>query len=324
MISRRCFLQLTAGSAGLAIAPQVTQAQSYPSGIVRIVVGATAGGGSDLVARIIGQWMTDRLGQPFIVDNRPGAGSNLATEVVVRAPPDGQTLLLITTTNAINETLYRNLKFNFVRDIEPVAGVMQVPLVLVVNPSMPVKSVPEFIGYAKANPGKITLATGVIGGSPHVAGELFKTMTDTSMENIPYRGLSGALTDLIGGQVQALFSGLPAASEYIKSNQLRALAVTTTSRVPTHPDIPTVSEFVPGFEASQWYGIGAPRGTPSAIIEMLNKQTNASLADPELKARLAALGGIALPGPPANFRSLIVAEVEKWGRIIKLSGATAN
>jgi len=324
MTSRRDFLRLAASAAALPLAAGTASAQSYPTGVVRIVLGATAGGGSDIMARLMGQWFSERLGQIFIVDDRPGAGSNIATEVVVRAPPDGQTLLLVTTANAINATLYEKLKFDFIRDIEPVAGIIRVPLVMVVHPSFPAKTVPEFIAYAKANPGKINLATGVIGGSPHVAGELFKTMTGIDMAQISYRGLSLALTDVIGGQVQVLFSGLPAASEFIKTGELRALAVTTAARAPTHPDIPTVSEFIPGFEASQWYGIGAPRNTPSRIIEILNKETNAGLADPKLKARLADLGGIALPGSPADFRDLIASETEKWGKIIKVSGAKAN
>jgi tripartite-type tricarboxylate transporter receptor subunit TctC len=324
MISRRHLLRCIAGIGAMPCAVNVAFAQGYPTGVVKILVGATAGGGTDIMARVMAQWLSARLGQPFIVDDRPGAGSNIATDAVVRAAPDGHTLLLVMTANAINATLYDNLKFDFIRDIEPVAGLVRVPLMLVVNPALPVTTVPEFVDYAKKNSGKVNLATGVIGGPPHVAGELFKKMTGVQMTQIPYRGLSVALADVVGGQVQALFSGIPAASELIKAGKVRALAVTTTERAHTHPDIPSVSEFVPGFEASQWYGFGAPRGTPPEVIGVLNREINAGLADPQLKKQLVDLGGIPISGTPSDFRRLIASETEKWGEIVRLSGAKAN
>jgi tripartite-type tricarboxylate transporter receptor subunit TctC len=276
------------------------------------------------MARLMGNWLSKRLGQPFTVEDRSGAGSNIATEVVVRAPSDGNTLLLVTTANAINATLYENLNFNFIRDIVPVAGLLRVPLTMVVHPSLPVRTVPEFIAYAKANPGKINMATGVNGGSPHVAGELFEQLTGIKMVQVSYRGLALALTDLLGGQVQVLFSSVPAAIELIRTKKLRALAVTTSTRAETLPDLPTVAEFVPGFEASQWYGVGAPKNTPAEIVETLNRAINAGLADPKLKAQLADLGGSVLAGTPAQFGELVAAETEKWGDVVRLSGTKVN
>lgn len=323
-VPRRQFLCVAALAAALPAVPRTTSAQSYPVRPVRILVGSTAGGGTDIMARLIGQWLSERLGQPFIVEDRSGAGSNIATEAVVRAAPDGHTLLLVTAANAINATLYAKLNFNFINDIAPVAGLLRVPLVMVINPSLPAKTVPEFIAYAKANPGKISMATGVNGGAPHVAGELFKLLTGTKMVQVSYRGLSLALADVLGGQVQVLFSGVPAAMEFIKAGKLRGLAVTTEVRAATLPELPTVAEFVPGFEASQWYGVGAPRDTPSEIIAILNKEINAGLSDPKLKAQLTNLGGTTLASTPAEFGALVAAETEKWAKVVKFSGAKAN
>ena len=266
----------------------------------------------------------DKLGQPFIIEDRAGAGTNLATEVVVRAPPDGHTLLLVTAANAINAALYRNLSFNFIRDIAPVAGLIRVPLVMVINPSLPAKTVPEFIAYAKANPGKISMATGVNGGAPHVAGELFKLLTGVNMVQVPYKGLSLALSDLLADQVQVLFSGVPAAIEFIRAGKLRALAVTTVAREETLPDLPSIADFVPDFEASQWYGVGAPSNTPADIVSTLNGEINAGLADPRIKAQLANLGGATLASTPAEFGALVAAETEKWEKVVRFSGAKAG
>jgi tripartite-type tricarboxylate transporter receptor subunit TctC len=319
-LPRRQFLHLAAGAAALPAVSHVARAQAYPSRLVRIVVGFPAGGGVDIIARVIGQWLSERLGQPFVIDNRPGAGSNIATEAVVRAPPDGYTLLLVHASNAINTTLYDKLNFNFIRDIAPVAGIIVVPNVMLVHPSVTAKTVSAFIAYAKSNPGKINLASGVIGGPSHVAGELFKMMTGTDMLLVSYRGMAPAVTDLLGGQVQVMFNSLPASIEYIKAGSLHALAVTTATRAETLPDIPTVSEFVPGYEAPTWYGLGAPKNTPAEIVNKLNKEVNAALDDPKMKARLADLGGTPLPGSPADFGKLIADETEKWGKVIKFAG----
>jgi tripartite-type tricarboxylate transporter receptor subunit TctC len=322
---RRHVLRLAASALAIPGFAGISYAQQkYPSRPVRILVGATAGGGTDIMARLIGQWLSNRLGQPFIVEDRAGAGTNLATEVVVRAAPDGHTLLLVTAANAINAGLYRNLTFNFLRDIAPVAGLIRVPLVMVINPSLPAKTVPEFIAYAKANPGKISMATGVNGGAPHVAGELFKLLTGVNMVQVPYKGLSLALSDLLAGQVQVLFSGVPAAIEFIRAGKLRGLAVTTVAREATLPDLPSLADFVPGFEASQWYGVGAPSNTPADIIETLNGEINAGLADPKIKAQLANLGGATLASTPAEFGALVAAETEKWEKVVKFSGAKAD
>jgi tripartite-type tricarboxylate transporter receptor subunit TctC len=323
-LPRREFLHLAAGAAVLSAGWRVVWAQTYPSRPVRIIVGFAPGGGVDIIARLIGQWLTDRVGQPFVIENRPGGGSNIATEAAVRAPADGYTLLLVTAANAINTTLYEKLSFNFVRDIAPVAGIVVVPNVMVVHPPVPAKTVPEFIAYAKANPGKINIASGPIGGSSHVSGELFKMLTGTHMLPVPYRGTAPAVTDLLGGQVQVMFNSPPASIEYIKAGRLRALAVTTATRSETLPDLPTVGEFVPGYETSQWYGVGVPKNTPAEIIEKLNKETNAGLVDPKLKARLADLGGIALAGSPVDFGKFIADETEKWAKVIKFAGVKAD
>jgi tripartite-type tricarboxylate transporter receptor subunit TctC len=284
---------------------------------VRIIVPFAAGGPADILARLIGQWLSERVGQPFVVENRPGGGSNIGTEVVVRAPADGYTLLLAGPPNTINATLYDKLNFNFIRDMAPVATISRDPLVMAVHPSVPANSVPEFIAYAKANPGKINMASGGNGSTPHVAGELFKMMAGIDMPHVPYRGSAPALTDLLGGQVQVYFSQMIASIEYVRAGKLRALAVTTTTRSDLLPDIPTLGEFLPGFEASTWFGVGAPRNTPPDIIEKLNKEINAALADPKLKARLAELGGTVLAGSPTNFGKLIADETEKWGNVIR-------
>jgi len=284
---------------------------------VRIIVGAPAGGGIDITARLIGQWLSERLGQQFVIENRPGASSNIAAEAVVRAPPDGYTLFLVTPANAINATLYEGLSFDFIRDISPVGGLMRAPLVIVVHPSLATRTVPEFIAYAKANPGKVNMGLGGTGGVDQMSGELFKMMTGVNMTLVPYRGMAPALTDLLGGQVQVIFSGIPAAIGYIRAGKLQALAVTSAKRAEALPDLPTVDEFVPGLEASQWYGIGAPKGTGADIVSKLNKEINAGLADPKMKARLAELGGMVLGGSPADFAKLIADETEKWGKVIR-------
>jgi tripartite-type tricarboxylate transporter receptor subunit TctC len=320
-LHRRTFLHLAAGAAALPAVSRIARAQAYPSRPVRIVVGFAAGGGVDIVARLIGQWLSERLGQQFVIENRPGAATNIGTEAVVRSPADGYTLLVADASAAINATLYDKLNFNFIRDIAPVAGIIRVANVMEVNPSFPAKTVPEFIDYAKANPGKINFASGGNGAPPHVSGELFKMMTGVDIVHIPYRGLAPALTDLIGGQVQVMFGTMPPSIEYIRAGKLRALAVTTATRSAALPDIPTVGEFVPGYEASTWYGVGAPKNTPVEVIETLNKEINAAFADPKMKARLADLGGILLPGSPADFGKLIADETEKWAKVVKFSGA---
>jgi tripartite-type tricarboxylate transporter receptor subunit TctC len=317
-LARRRFLQrLAAGAAALAAAARIARAQSYPARPVRIVVGFAAGGTGDILVRLIGQRLSERLGQTFVVDNRPGGGGNISTEVVVRAPPDGYTLLQVGTSHAINTTLYK-LDFDLIRDIVPVAGIARAHLVMLVHPSFPARTVPEFIAHAKANPGKINMASAGSGSSPRLAGELFKLMTGIDMVHVPYRGGAPAMSDLIAGQVQVMFSNLPAV-EYIRSGKLRALAVTTATRSDELAEVPTVGEFVPGYEASAWYGIGAPKGTPAEIVETLNKETNAALADPMIKARLADFGGRALVGSPADFGRLIVEETEKWAKVVKFA-----
>jgi len=288
------------------------------------VVGLAPGGTNDIVARLMGQWLSERLGQPFVIDNRPGAASNIATEAVARAAADGYTLLLSSVNNAISATLYERLNFNFIRDITAVAGILRTPNVMAVNPSVPAKSVPEFIAYAKANPGKLNMASPGNGTSLHVVGELFKMMTGVNMVHVPYRGGGPALTDLLGGQVQVYFTGTVSSIEYIKTGRLRALAVTTATRSEALPDVPTVSEFVPGYEASGWFGVGAPKSTPTEIIDKLNNEVNAALADPKMKARLADVGGSALSGSPADFGKLIADETEKWAKVIKFAGIKAD
>jgi tripartite-type tricarboxylate transporter receptor subunit TctC len=316
-LPRRQFLHLTAGAAALSAVSHFAWAQAYPTRRVRLVVGFPPGGGTDITARLIGQWLSERLGQQFVIENRPGAGSNLATEGVARAAADGYTLLLASTAHAINATLYDRLNYNFLRDIAPVAGIIRVPNVMEVNPSLPPKSVSEFIAYAKANPGKVNYASGGNGTAQHLSGELFKMMTGVVMVHVPYRGDAPALTDLIGGQVQVMFGSIPPSVEHIRAGKLRALAVTNATRSEALPDIPTVSDFVPGYEASAWYGIGAPRNTPAEIVDKLNKEINAALSDPKIKARLADLGGTVLSGSPADFGKLIADETEKWGKVIR-------
>jgi tripartite-type tricarboxylate transporter receptor subunit TctC len=314
---RRYVLQLAVGAAALPAMARTSWAQPYPSRPARIVVGFPAGGGNDIVARLIAQWLSDKLGQQFIVENRPGASSNIGTEAVVHAPPDGYTLLLAFSTNSINATLYDKLNFNFIRDIAPVASIARGNLMIVTTPSFPATTIPELIAYAKANPGKVNMASTGIGTPTHVAGELFKTMTGTNMQHVPYRGDTPALTDLIGGQVQAGIVSLGGSIELAKTGKLRPLAVTTAARSEAMPDIPTVAEFVPGFEASTWYGIGAPRNTPAEIINTLNRQITASLSDPEVKARLAEVGTSVLPGSVAEFTKLIADETDKWAKVIR-------
>jgi tripartite-type tricarboxylate transporter receptor subunit TctC len=314
-LPRRKFLHLAAGAAALPAMSRVASALDYPSRPVRFVVGFPAGSATDIVARLIAQSLSGQLGQQFIVDDRPGAGSNLAAEIVVRAEPDGYTLLQVASPNAINATLYDNLGFNFIRDIAPVAGVMRYPYVMVINPSLPAKTVAEFIAYAKANPAKINMASAGNGTAPHVFGELFMMMTGVSMLHVAYRG--SYFSDLIGGQVQVVFSPLPSTIGYIRAGTLRPLAVTTAMRSEALPDIPTVGDFVAGYEASSWQGVGAPRNTPAAIIDKLNSEINAVIADPRMKARLGDLGGTVLSGSPAEFGKLIADETEKWAKVIK-------
>jgi tripartite-type tricarboxylate transporter receptor subunit TctC len=316
-LPRRQFLHLAAGAAALPAASRIACAQPYPTRPVRWIIGFTSGGTTDIVSRLLGQRLSEQLGQPFIIESRPGAGTNIATEAVVRASADGYTLLFVSASNAINATLYDKLNFNFIRDIAPVASLVRAPNVMVVNPTVPAKTVPELIAYAKANPGKINMASPGIGTTPHLAGELFKTMTGVNIQHVPYRGAAPALTDLIAGQVQLYFVTTPVSIEYIKTGKLRALAVTTATRSEALPDIPSVSEFVPGYEASAWWGVGAPKDIPADIVEKLNKEINAALADPKMKARLADLGCTVLAGSPADFAKLIADETEKWGNVIR-------
>jgi len=323
-LPRRNFLRLTAGAAALPVVQRVARAQAYPSRPVRIIVGFAAGGGQDIIARLVAQWLSERLGQQFVVENRPGAGGNIGAEAVVKAPPDGYTLLLVGAVHAINATLYERLNYNLVRDIAPVAGIIRVPNVMQINPSLPPKSVPEFIAYAKTNPGKLNMASGGNGTAQHLAGELFKMMTGLNMVHVPYRGAAPALTDLIGGQVQVMFEAMPSSIEYIKSGKLRGLAVTTAARSEALADLPTVGDFVPGYEASTWFGIGSPSNTPVEVIDMLNKELNAALTDIKMKERLAGLGGTVLPGLPNDFRKLVTDETDKWAKVVKFSGAKAE
>jgi tripartite-type tricarboxylate transporter receptor subunit TctC len=317
---RRQFLHLAAGAAALPAMSRMAWAQAYPTRPVRIVVGFAPAGAQDVLARLIGQWLSERFGQQFIVDNRPGGGGNIAAEAVVKATADGYTLLLVGPPNMINATLYEKLNFNFIRDIAPVAGMVRVSNVMEVHPAVPTKSVSEFMSFAKANPGKINMASGGNGTAGHVAGELFKMMTGVNMVHVPYRGEAPALTDLIGGQVQVMFGVMPSSIQHIRSGKLRALAVTTATRSEALPDIPPIGEFVSGYEASAAFGLGAPKNTASEIIGKLNSEINAALADAKMKARLADLGTTVLPGPPADFGKLIAAETEKWGKVVKFAG----
>jgi tripartite-type tricarboxylate transporter receptor subunit TctC len=323
-LPRRQFLHLAAGAAALPVVSRIARAQAYPTRPVRIIVGYAPAGATDIAARLIGQWLSERLGRPVVIENRPGAGSNIGTEVVARAPADGYTLLLVTKANAINTTFYERLNFNFIRDIAPVAGISHEPQVLVLNPSVPANTVAEFIAYAKSNSGKTNMASGTIGTTPHLTNELFKSMTGIDVQLVPYRSGGEMITALLGGQAEAMFVSLSSSIETIRSRKLRALAVTTLVRSDALPNVSTVDEFVKGFEASNWYGIAAPRNTPADIINRLNKEINASLADPRLKARLADLGATPMPMTPADFGKLIADETEKWGKVIRAANIKAE
>ena len=323
-LPRRTFLHLAAAAAALPVVSGIARAQTYPARPVRVIVPFGSAGATDIVARLIGQWLSERLGQPFVIENRPGAGGNLGIEAVVRAPPDGYTLALVGAPSAINATLYEKLNFNFIRDIAPVASIIRFPNVMVVNPSVPAKTVPEFIAYAKANPGKLNMASPGNGSTPHVTGELFKMMTGINMVHVPYRSVAAGMTDMLSGQVQVTFGTAASTVAYIRAGTLRALAVTTATRSEALPDLPAIAEFVPGYEASAWFGVGAPRNTPAEIVNKLNTEINACLADPGLKARLADLGGITLVGSPADFARLIAEETAKWAKVVKFSGAKAE
>jgi tripartite-type tricarboxylate transporter receptor subunit TctC len=319
-LSRRRFLRLPAGAAVLPAVSQIAGAQTYPTRPVRIIVGFSAGGGPDIVARLMGQWLSERLGQAVVIENRPGAGGNIGTEAVVKAPPDGYTLLMIAPPNAISATLYDKLNFNFIGDIAPVASMIRQPLVVLVNPSVPAKTIPEFVAYAKANPGKINFASAGIGSTSHIASELFMMMTGIKMLHIAYRGSAPALTDLLGGQVQVEFAPMPESFEYIRAGRLRALAVTTATRSEALPYVPTVREFVTGYEASSWYGVGAPKATPAEIVEKLNNEISAVLVEPKNQALLADMGGTVTLKSPADFGKFIAEETEKWAKVIKFAG----
>jgi tripartite-type tricarboxylate transporter receptor subunit TctC len=323
-ILRRQFLHLAAGFAALPAALRVARAQTYPTKPVRIVVGFAAGGGVDITARLIGQSLSERLGQQFVIDNRPGAGTNIGTEAVVNAAPDGYTLLLATNPNAVNATLYEKLNHNFIRDIAPVATISRVANLMTVHPSFPARTVPEFIAYAKANPGKVNMASAGIGSSDHMAGELLKMMSGIDMVHVPYRGIAPALNDLIGAQVQVMFPSMPSSIQHVRGGKLRALAVTTATRSELLPDVPAVSEFVPGYDASTWYGVGVPKKTPTEIVEQLNREINAALADPALKARFADLGGELVAMRPSEFAKFIADETAKWAKVVRLAGLKAE
>jgi tripartite-type tricarboxylate transporter receptor subunit TctC len=323
-LPRRRFLQLAAGAAALPALPQVARAQSYPTRPVHLIVQVPAGGSPDIIGRLIGQWLSERLGQPFVVDNRPGASGNIGTEVVAKAAPDGYTVLLDMSANAINASLYQHLNYNFIRDTAPVASIARIPLVMDVNPSVPANTIPEFIAYAKANPGKINLGSAGNGTPLYVAGELFKMMAGVNMLEVIYQGESQAMPDLLSGQVQVLFGVMPASLGYIKSGRLRALAVTSATRQDVLPDVPAMAEFLPGYEASGWYGVSVPKSTPAEIVELLNRQINAALADPGMKKRLTDLGCNIFAGSPADFAKFIADETEKWAKVIKFAGIKAD
>jgi tripartite-type tricarboxylate transporter receptor subunit TctC len=323
-LSRRRFLRFASAALALPASSRLARAQAWPSRPVRLIIGYTPGGSADLTARLMGQWLSEKLGQSFVIENRPGGGTNIATEAALRAPPDGYTLLLVAPANAINATLYDKLNFNFIKEAEPIAGLIRFPNVVVVNPSLPVKTIPELIAYAKANPGKLNMASSGNGSTIHMSGELFKMLTDINMVHVPYRGGAPALTDLIAGQVQVMFDNLPTCAEHVKSGKLRGLAVTSTTRSEVLPDLPTVADFLPGYEASAWYGIGAPKGTPAEIVERLNKAVNDILADPKVKAKFSEYGAMLLPGSPADFGKLLADETEKWGKVVKFAGAKVD
>ena len=323
-LPRRKFLHLAAGAAALPAVSRVARAQAYPSRPVRIIVGFAPGGATDIMARLMGQSLSERLRQPFVIENKPGAATNIATEAVVNAAPDGYTLLMVTSVNAINASVYEKLNFNLIRDVVPIASIHREPFVMEANPSVPVKTVAEFIAYAKANPGKLTMASAGIGSGNHISGELFKMMTGVNLVHVPYRGGGPALVDLISGQVQVLFATMSSSIEYVRAGKLRALAVTTATRSSVLPDIPTVAEFVPGYESSFWTGVGAPKNTPAEIVDKLNKEMNATLDDPKFKARLADLGGTALSGSPLDFGKFVADETEKWAKVVKFAGVKAD
>jgi tripartite-type tricarboxylate transporter receptor subunit TctC len=323
-LPRRKFLYLAAGAAALPALPRFALAQAYPVGPVRIIVPYAPAGVGDITARLVGQWLLERLGQTFVIENRPGAGANIGTEVVVHAAADGYTLLFVSPANAINATLYAKLRFNFIRDMTPVASISRGANVMVVHPSFPAKTVPEFIAYAKANPGRVSMASAGNGSAPHICGELFKMMAGVDMVHVPYRGGGPALTDLLGGQVQVYFATTASSVEYIRAGKLRALAVTTATRSEALPDTPAMSEFIPGYEASGFYGLAAPKNTPAEIVDKLNNEINAALADPKMKAQLAEFGGVPMPMTPADFGRLIADETEKWAKVIKFAGIKAD
>jgi tripartite-type tricarboxylate transporter receptor subunit TctC len=319
-LPRRTLLTSAAATLAAAALPRLASADDYPSRPVRIIAGFAAGGGVDVTARLIGQWLAERLGQSFVIENRTGAGGNVGTEAVVNAAADGYTLLLSTVPNAVNASLYEKLSFNFIRDTLPVAGIIRVPMVMLLNPSVPATSVAEFIAYAKANPEKVNMASAGNGSAPHMAGELFKMMAGVDLVHVPYRGQGPALSDLLGGQVQVLFAATPGTADYIATGKLRALAITTAARAKMLPELPTIADFVPGYEASQWYGISAPKNTPAEVVGRLNREINAAIADSGMKARFAAIGGEPLPGSPGEFGMLIAEETEKWGKVVRAAG----
>jgi len=323
-LPRRKFLYLAAAAAALPTGARFAWAQSYPTKPVRWIVPIAPGGPNDILARLMCQWLSDRLGQPFVVEHRPGGGSNTGTAAVVNAPADGYTLLTVATVAAINATLYENLSFNLIRDIAPIAGIISVSNAILVHPSVPATTIPEFIAYAKANPGKVNMASAGVGTSGHLSGELFKMMTGVNMVHVPYRGAAPALTDLLGGQVHVYIGATPTLVEYVRTGKLRALAVTTMTRSEALPDIPTMAEFVPGYEASAWFGVGAPKKTPAEFVDKLNREINAALVDPKIRAALSDMGGTVLPGSPAEFGKLIADETEKWAKVVKFSGAKAE
>jgi tripartite-type tricarboxylate transporter receptor subunit TctC len=323
-LARRRFLHLAAAAVALPATVRIARAQGYPARSVRIVIGYTPGGSADITARLLGQWLTERLGQPFVVESRPGGGTNIATEAVVRASADGYTLLLVAPANAINATLYAKLNYDFIRDMAPVAGLIRFPNVMEVNPSVPAKTVSEFVAYAKANPGKINYASSGNGSTIHMSAELFKMMVGVDLMHVPYRGGAPALTDMLAGQVQVMFDNLPTSIEHIRAGKLRPLAITSATRSELLPDVPTLADFVPGYESSAWYGVGAPKGTPAEIIDRLNKEINAMLVDPRMMARIAEMGATRIAGTPADFGKLVAEETEKWGKVVRFSGAKAE
>ena len=323
-LPRRCFLHLAAGAAVVPFISRIASAQSYPARPVRLILQTAPGGSADVLARLIGQWLSERLGQPFVIDNRPGAAGNIGTESVVHAAPDGYTLLIIASNNAINASLYDKLNFDFLRDIVPVAGIMRAPMVMEVNAASPIKSIPEFIAYAKANPGKMNFGSGGIGFATHMAGELFKAMTGVNMVHLPYRGQAPALTDLLGGRMQTIFDPVSSSLAHIRAGELRPLAVTTSTRSEALPDVPAMGDFVPGYEASIWFGVGAPKDTPAEVTAKLNSEINAGLANPRLKSQLADMGGTAFAASPADLGKFIAEEIQKWAKVVQVAGVKAE